>query len=96
VLIVVEELVDVFRRCLDVVIGGRERSFLMGSMSTVGPALERLPERDLCNPTVVGLLTLDREEGGRRDALVVIFAELEGRAVVVLRVVGFTGSRLGD
>jgi len=94
VLVAMEELIETFRRCLEVVIGGRERSFLMGSLSVVEPALERLPERDLCRPPVVGLLMLTREGGGRKEALLVMLAELDGRAVVVLR--GFTGSRLGD
>jgi hypothetical protein len=94
---VVCELVEAFRRCLDVVIGGRERSFLTGSKSVAGLAFARRPERDLCKLSEVGLLTLDRERGGRREATLVVLAELEGRVVeMLLLAVGFTGSRLGD
>ncbi len=93
-----KELVEGFRRCREVVIGGLERSFFTGSASAVG-VFERRFEADLWRPPIAGFaLMLVRVGGGRMGALpVALPEELGGRAIdVALRVVGLTGSRLGD
>lgn len=101
------EVADVLRACLDVVIGGLDRSFLTGSNSGLDEETVDgfLIEEALCSPPVEALLVFARGGGGRIErSLLITLLALGGRAVVevtvdalrVIRVEGFTGSRLGD
>lgn len=99
--LVENEVAEALRTCRDIAIGGRERSFLTGSISACEDVLGRRLELDLCNPLViVGLLVFAFGGGGRMDPLLVVLpVALGGRPVVevlrVMRVGGFTGNRLG-
>jgi len=88
------ELADGFRRCRDVVIGGRERSCFTGSVLAVEEVLDTRFDDDRCKPPVVGLLILDLGAGGRIAEL--SFA-LGGLPDIDNGLEGLTvGSRLGD
>lgn len=88
------ELADGFRRCRDVVIGGRERSCLAGSVVLLEEASAMRFEDDRCNPVVVGLLIFDLAAGGRMVELPFALGGLpdidNGRDGLTV------GNRLGD
>lgn len=99
-----KELVEALRKWRDVTMGGLDRSFFTGSGSVaVAGGFGRRFDVDLCSPlVVVGLLMFARREGGRVEAVLEMLpVALGGRTAVVdmlrdVRVVGFTGNRLGD
>jgi hypothetical protein len=96
-----EELIEVLRRCLEVVMGGLDRSFLTGSTSDLDGALTWPFEEDLVNPVLAGLLMLARDGGCRVEALLIVLpVALGGRAMLLLvsglEAMGALGKRLGD
>lgn len=97
------EVAEVLRVCLDVTIGGLDRSFFTGSGSVFDEGVAFLIDDVLCNPPVAGLLTFARGGGGPIDPLLIVLpVALGGRldmdvdVLLVTRVGGFTGNRLGD
>lgn len=90
-----------YRRWREVVIGGRDRSCLTGSVLWL--VLGGRVEAVLCNPPVVRLPMLARAAGGRSEEallerLAMLPVELGGLVVAdeTFRVEGLMGSRLGE
>jgi hypothetical protein len=100
--VVENEFADIFRICLDVVMGGLDLSFFTGSASTCEGGETFFIDEDLCNAPVVGLLAFARGGGGAIDPLLIVLPVTLGGLLIldvdVLLVIvdGFMGNRLGD